>query len=109
MYEKIILGEYEKVKEVFADMDYAYISFYLGEDYAEDFRQKEAIRLDEAKALYESLLKEALDFQRNELLEKMKMAQRDLLLGMQMETEEMDLLLQISRSFVYSYFDKCSR
>lgn len=87
-------------------MDYAYISFYFGDQYATDLREIEKKRQEQARALYEQQLQEVLDFQRNEFVEMLRVTQKDLLLGMSMGTVEMCHLLQMSRAFVYSYFDK---
>ena len=90
---------------MWSDYDYAYISHYFGDEYADNLRQAEKNRLDQERAFYERQLQEALDFQRNELLEKLKDARQDFLLGVRVETAEMSKLLEISRAFVYSYFN----
>lgn len=103
--EREILAAYDDVIKVWSDNEYACISFYLGDDYANNLRQAEQARQDQERAYYEQQLENAMDFQRNELLETLKHARQDFLLGLSMEASEMDQLLQISRAFVYSYFD----
>ena len=104
-YEQGILAEYDRINNAWTDVDYSYISHYLGDEYATNLRREEQLRLEQAKALYELQLKEALDFQRNELLQQLRLAQKDFLLGLNVEAADMDHLLEISRAFVYSYFD----
>lgn len=65
----------------------------------------EIAREELEKAIYEQQLYQSLDCQRNDLLDKLKLAREDYLLGISMGSEEMDQLLIISRAFVYSYFD----
>ena len=93
------------MKKAWSDVDYAYISFYLGDEYAEKVRMAEIAREELEKALYEQQLNLSVDSQRNQLLNKLKLAREDYLLGISMGSEEMDQLLIISRAFVYSYFD----
>lgn len=100
-----ILKEHDGIKKAWADVDYAYISFYLGDEYAEKVRMADKAQEELEKCLYEQQLDQSLDFQRNELLDKLILARKDYLLGISMASEEMDQLLIISRAFVYSYFD----
>lgn len=103
--EREILRAYKEEMEVWNDVDYAYIAHCLGDDYANDLRMAEKARLERERMLYEEQLQRALDFQRNELLEKLKGARQDCLLGLSVEGTELSHLLQISRAFVYSYFN----
>ena len=86
-------------------MDYTSIAFHLGDQYAADLRKAEKFREDQKRRVYELKLREALDFQRDELLEKLRITQSEFLLGVTVGTAEMSYLLEISRAFVYSYFD----
>ena len=54
---------------------------------------------------YELKLRQALDFQREDLLEKLRITQSEFLLGVRIGAAEMSHLLEISRAFVFSYFD----
>lgn len=103
--EQDILSAYDNVQRVWSDVDYTYISFYLGDEYANNLRQAEKALQEQERAFYEQQLQEALDFQRNELLGKLKETRQGFLLGLSVETAEMSHLLQISRAFVYSYFN----
>jgi flagellar motility protein MotE (MotC chaperone) len=104
-YEQAILNEYDNTSRVWSDYDYTYIGCYLGDEYAEDLRQAERTRQEQEREYYERQLQEALNFRRNELLEKLKDTRQDFLLGLSVEAAEMSQLLEISRAFVYSYFD----
>lgn len=90
---------------MWADVDYASIAFYLGDKYAADLRKAEKFREDQRRRAYELRLRQALDFQRDELLEKLRITQSEFLLGVRVGAAEMSQLLEISRAFVYSYFD----
>ena len=103
--EKGILEEYDRVKQVWTDVDYASIAFHLGDQYADELRRAEKFREDQLKRAYELKLRQALDFQRDELLEKLRITQSEFLLGVRVGEAEMSYLLEISRAFVYSYFD----
>ena len=103
--EQGILEEYKNINKVWSEQEYAYISCYLGDEYANDLRQAELARQEEERMYYESQLHEVLDFQRNELLEKLKHTRQEFLLGESVDTTEMCYLLEISRAFVYSYFN----
>ena len=50
------------------------------------------------------VIQEALEFQRRELGQKLAIAQREFMIGLENEVEELDHLLYISRAFIYSYF-----
>ena len=103
--ERDILTEYERINQVWTDVDYASIAFYLGDQYAADLRRAEKFREDQQRRAYELRLRQALDFQRDELLEKLRVTQSEFLLGVTVGAAEMSHLLEISRAFVYSYFD----
>ena len=103
--DRDILNEYERINQVWADVDYASIAFYLGDKYAADLRKAEKFREEQRKRAYELRLRQALDFQRDDLLEKLRITQQDFLLGVRVGAAEMSHLLEISRAFVYSYFD----
>lgn len=99
------MESYDEVNNAWSEVDYAYIGHYLGEEYVAEVRKAEKIKQEEAKAFYEKKLREALDFQRSELLQKLRNTRKEFLMGMQVEAQEMSSLLEISRAFVYSYFD----
>ena len=100
-----MVREYERVNEVWTEVDYTTIAFYLGDEYASEVRKAEKIKQQQLRAQYEKQLQEALDFQRNELLASLRSTQQDMLLGAGVHTVEMFHLLEISRAFVYSYFN----
>ena len=82
------------------------MSCYLGYEFSEHIRKKEEeeIRLKTEKM--EMLVKKALDFQRRELMQKLAIAQKKFMTGLENEIEDLDHLLCISRAFIYSYFSR---
>lgn len=99
------MREYKRITAVWSEVDYTIIAFYLGDEYASEVRRAEEAKEQQARAQYEIQLQLALDFQRNELLGKLRNAQNDMLFGTCMDSVDMCHLLEISRAFVYSYFD----
>lgn len=92
------------MNKVWSEVDYAQISFHLGEEYASELRRAEKLREEQARAEQERQLQMALDFQRSQLLEKLKQSQMELLSVGSVNTVDMCQLLEISRAFVFSYF-----
>ena len=90
---------------MWSEVDYTTIAFYLGDEYAADVRKAEKQKEQQLRAEYERQLQKALDFQRDELLVSLRNTQKDMLLGGSVQTVDVCHLLEISRAFVYSYFD----
>ncbi len=82
------------------------MSCYLGYEFSEHIRKKEEeeIRLKTEKM--EMFVKKALDFQRRELMQKLAIAQKIFMSGLENEIEDLDHLLCISRAFINSYFSR---
>ena len=98
------MKDYDNTISTWEDVDYSHISFLLGDEYAANLRREEMKRREEEQLFRELQLRQALDFQRNQLLDELRMTRKEFVLGLRVEAAEMDHLLQISRAFVYSYF-----
>ena len=103
LYENEVLQECKHVNTVWAEVDYNYISLYLGEDYRKDLISVELAREVEARALHESRIRK-LEEQRNKLLKKLMTTKHDAFLNAEVELSQIAEILRISRAFVFSYF-----
>lgn len=90
---------------IWSEVDFVTIAHYMGEEYATEVRRAEKLKQQQERALYEQQLQKVLDLQRNELLASLRSTQSDMLRGSSVNTVEMFHILEISRAFVYSYFD----
>lgn len=101
-----ILDEHNRTVQIWNDADFHYLSHYLGEEYSKAIRQKEEEKIRMRKQKMEAYVREALDFQRRELMHKLAIAQRNFMSGLVNEIEDLEHLLCISRAFIYSYFNE---
>ena len=100
------MEEYQHTIDVWNNWDYAYIDYYMGDEFSQFARKADQARELEAKQLLQKRIMEAFEFKRRELLEKLKAAQKQLMMDMTMEKEQLDHFLKISRAFVFSYFER---
>ena len=103
-----ILKVYNNVTDTWNDVDYSYIFHYLGQECCQKLRREEDEMALRQKQEMEKLILEACDFQRRELFRKLEEAQRAFMNGLEVERDELNHLLNISRAFVYSYFENVS-
>ncbi len=86
------------------EVDFAYMSYFLGQEFSENIRKKEQDEICLKKEKMEMFVKEALDFQHRELMQKLVIAQKKFMSGLENEVEDLEHLVCISRAFIYSYF-----
>ena len=99
------LGEYDCCLKMSEDYDYTYISYYLGNELSDNLREAERERIRLEKARLAALMQEAFDLQQAELIKKLRLAQREFMIGLENEEKELEHLLSLSRAFIYSYFE----
>ncbi len=99
-----ILEDYNGTFQTWDNAEFVYIQHFLGKEYSDKIHKME----EDARSLkirrMQMVIQEALEFQRRELGQKLAIAQREFMIGLENEVEELDHLLYISRAFIYSYF-----
>ena len=106
LYEKAVMEEHQNTMDVWNDWEYAYIDYAMGERFSQLARKVDQTRELETKQLLQQRMMEAFEYKRRELLEKLKAAQKQLMLDMAMDQEKLDHFLRISRAFVFTYFER---
>ena len=106
LHEKAVVEEYEQTIDVWNNWEYAYIDYYMGDEFSQLARKANQARELEAKQLLQKRIIEAFEFKRWELLEKLKAAQKQLMMDLTIEKGQLDHFLKISRAFVFSYFKR---
>ncbi len=104
LYYEGILEDHYRIIQVWDEVDFAYMSYFLGQEFSENIRKKEQDEICLKKEKMEMFVKEALDFQHRELMQKLVIAQKKFMSGLENEVEDLEHLVCISRAFIYSYF-----
>ena len=106
IHEKGIIEDYQDRISTFNDWEYAYIEHYMGEEHSEKARKiDQSKKLKQEQLLHERMM-EAFEFKRRELLEKLKAAQKELMMELELDKAQLDHFLKISRAFVFTYFQR---
>ena len=106
MYEKGVIEEYQDHINAANEWEYAYIDHYMGEEYSQQARKIDLSRELKQKQLLHQRMMEAFEFKRRELLEKLKAAQKELMMELALDQGQMDHFLKISRAFMFTYFER---
>lgn len=106
LHEKAVVEEYQQTIDVWNNWEYAYIDYYIGDEFSQLARKADQARELEAKQLLQKRIMEAFEFKRRELLEKLKAVQKQLKMDLTIEKGQLDHFLRISRAFVFSYFER---
>ena len=106
MHEKAVIEDYQDHINAFNEWEYAYIDYYLGDNYSQLARKiDQSKKLKQERHLQQRMM-EAFEYKRRELLEKLKAAQKELMRELEFEKGELDHFLKISRAFVFTYFKR---
>ena len=106
MHEKAVIEDYQDRINAFNEWEYAYIDYYLGDNYSQQARKiDQSKKLKQERHLQQRMM-EAFEYKRRELLEKLKAAQKELMRELEFEKGELDHFLKISRTFVFTYFKR---
>ena len=106
MHEKGVIEDYQDRISAFNEWEYAYIDYYLGEDYSHQARRIDQSKKLQQEQLLHQRMMEAFEYKRRELLEKLKAAQKELMMEFELEKGQLDHFLKISRAFVFTYFKR---
>ena len=106
MHEKGVIEDYQDRISAFNEWEYAYIDYYLGDNYSQQARKiDQSKKLKQERLLHQRMM-EAFEYKRRELLEKLKAAQKELMVELELEKGQLDHFLKISRAFVFTYFKR---
>ena len=106
IHERGVIEEYQDRINASNEWEYAYIEYYMGDQHSQQARRVDQSRELKQKQLLHQRMMEAFEFKRRELLEKLKAAQKELMMELALDKGQLDHFLKISRAFVFTYFER---